>query len=862
MNTEPVDDARYHTLLEWAADAILMLDADGNYVEVNAQACTLLGYSRDELLRLNVRDIVPAGEQLRQPLRFAELTVGPALLTERPVRRKDGSVIPTENNSRRLPDGRIVSVMRDISARYGGAARPASAPPFQAVFEQCPDALLIVDDERRYLDVNAAACALYGLPRAAIIGRRLDDFMVGEGAADLAAAWQTLLSAGQVQGEFQIRQADGGLCDTEFSAVAHILPGQHLGLTHDITARKQAEAALRHSEERFAGIFHASPDALSLTRLADGRVMDVNAAWSRLFGLDHATILAQPLLQDTLYADPADAGRVRRLVREHGGVRDLELKIRLPSGEPGYCLASLQIVEFGGERYILTVTRDITERKRAVAAHILAEDRFAKAFRASPDALLISRVADGQVLDANQSCLGLTGYSREEFLGASILDLQLWADPAAREQMLTLFYGQGYVRDFEMDLRRKSGEIRQTIASIDWLEIEGEPYFLTILHDVTDRKAMEERARAAERLGALGRVAAGVAHEFNNVLAGIIGRLDLLALEVREPGAAIHLRLIQQAAADGAAMVARIQRFARLREPGAPESIALEELVADVLDLTRPRWKTGPEASGRPITLRTHVTPGLLAQGNPTQLREVLTNLILNAVDALPGGGEIIIEAAPQDGAVRLTVSDTGLGMDATTQARIFEPFYTTKLTGSGLGLALVKSIVESHGGTIDVVSQPGVGTVFSMRLPGAASAPVPAAPPGTTPAQRPARILAVDDNPALGEMLQAMLAAGGHKVVVATNGAEALGYLAQEPFDLVCTDLGMPDMSGWEVARRVHALAPGTPVVLITGWGAQIDPAELAAGAVDFLLPKPYRLADVQAVIAQALAQPPAKYD
>ena len=239
----------------------------------------------------------------------------------------------------------------------------------------------------------------------------------------------------------------------------------------------------------------------------------------------------------------------------------------------------------------------------------------------------------------------MMGYSREEVLGQPAEQFNIWSDPADRAQMERVWQEQGALRDYEVAIRHKSGEVRYISTSTETIEIEGEPCVLSIHQDITERKQMEERVRAAERLGALGRVAAGVAHEFNNILAGIMGRLDLLALEVREPGPTATLHIIQQAVEDGATVVQRVQAFSRLRTLDAPVPVAVSELVNDVVSMTQPRWQTLPEQQGRALTLRTQIEQGLVVQGNPTELREVLTNLIFNAIDALPQGGQIAIGA-------------------------------------------------------------------------------------------------------------------------------------------------------------------------------------------------------------------------
>ena len=388
----------------------------------------------------------------------------------------------------------------------------------------------------------------------------------------------------------------------------------------------------------------------------------------------------------------------------------------------------------------------------------------------------------------------------------------------------------------------------------------GEQCMLLMMRDVTEEKRLAAEARAAERAAALGRVAAGVAHEFNNMLAVIMGRLDLLALNTQDPDTLATLQPAQQAAADGAAMVRRIQSFARAHTGRDLGPVALAGLVQDVLAMTRPQWATPPDPTRPGIGVAVDVPPGLLVHGDATELREVLLNLVLNAVDALPAGGAIRIAAERRADQVVLTVRDTGIGMDGPTQARLFTPFFTTKPQGSGLGLAVVKEIVVGHGGQVRVSSAPGTGSTFEITLPANPG------PGGTDPAPAPepargghrvGRVLAIDDDPGLARMLQQMLALAGHEVVTASGGPEGLARLAAEPFDVICTDLGMPGMNGWEVAQRARALAPHVAIVLVTGWDVRVDAATLAHHAVDYVLQKPFRLAAVQEIVARALEGP-----
>ena len=277
------------------------------------------------------------------------------------------------------------------------------------------------------------------------------------------------------------------------------------------------------------------------------------------------------------------------------------------------------------------------------------------------------------------------------------------------------------------------------------------------------------------------------------------------------------------------------------------------ELLREVAKLTAPSWRDAAQAQGRPISLHVEVERDLAVNGWPESLREACTNLVLNAVDALPNGGAIRLVGRRKGARVVVEVIDTGVGMTPEVRARLFEPFFSTKgERGTGLGLPMVFGIVERHGGEIAVESAPGQGATFRLLLPAAtptaSAAPAPAAPGGA----RPLRVLAVDDEPALGRMAALMLAPDGHNVVVATSGEEALERLAAESFDLVISDVGMgAGMNGWELAEQVRTHYPGVRFALATGWGAQIDPEEARALGICAVLPKPYHLADMRRLVS-----------
>ncbi len=360
-----------------------------------------------------------------------------------------------------------------------------------------------------------------------------------------------------------------------------------------------------------------------------------------------------------------------------------------------------------------------------------------------------------------------------------------------------------------------------------------------------------------EKLKALGEMAAGVAHDFNNTLQAILARVQLLQDQTDDEAIVRWLKVVEQAALDGAETVRRIQEFARVRTDKAFSSLNLGEIVKDAVMVTQARWKDEAEARGVRIELETELTPTPLVQGNGSELREVLTNMILNAVDALPQGGRIRLSTwcGKDKNQALISVEDNGIGMPEEVKKRIFDPFFTTKgVKGSGLGMSVAFGIISRHKGQIDISSREGKGTTFTIRLPigEEVRANVAAETAGKT---RKASILLVDDVKALRDAFSRMLLRAGHEVRVAASGREAVKIFDKEKFDIVFTDLGMPEMSGWEVAKYVKEKNPKVPVILITGWGAQLDDEKAKESGVDRILAKPFTIDDILRAASEALA-------
>jgi signal transduction histidine kinase/ActR/RegA family two-component response regulator len=363
-------------------------------------------------------------------------------------------------------------------------------------------------------------------------------------------------------------------------------------------------------------------------------------------------------------------------------------------------------------------------------------------------------------------------------------------------------------------------------------------------------RATQVQLVQSAKLNALGEMAGGVAHDFNNILAAILGRTQLLLQSVNDPEIRRQLGVVEQAALDGAQTVRRVQEFTRVRQDERFETLDVNRVLYGVVELTRPAWEAGAKRKGVVVNVLLELKATRTIAGAASELREVFTNMVLNAVDAMPAGGDLSISSSDEDGAVRVQVRDTGVGMDADTRARVFDPFFTTKeVKGTGLGLSVAYGIVARHRGRIDVQSSPGNGTLFTLTFP-VGAVPVELGPLAEGPAPTAMRVLVADDEESVLSVLAEMLRGMGHHVAAALGGPAAVEVLRGEAFDVVFTDLGMPEVNGWDLASVVKSRRPECAVVLVSGWGFQLEEDAAASRGVDLVMGKPFSFGDVEGAL------------
>jgi PAS domain S-box-containing protein len=498
------------------------------------------------------------------------------------------------------------------------------------------------------------------------------------------------------------------------------------------------------------------------------------------------------------------------------------------------------------EKLNSTLEEQVNERTLALQE---SEAQYKTLVEHSPDSILI--VQGDRVRFVNRAFVETFGISEAEACSEEF-DLDRIFDPSSAS------LARGRIAAWEQDEPATSievlgkdheGRIRHLELRGSRIEYRGSPSAECLLVDMTEARRLRERLTEAEKLRALGELAGGVAHDFNNLLGAILGRVQLMRRREFEEGTDRELAIIEKAARDGRETVRRIQEFSRVRRDREFTTVDVGDVIRDSVEITRGRWSNDADRRNVSTRLSVEVDGNPTVLGNASELREVFTNLILNAIDAMPQGGELKLRCRRVNDRVVARVRDGGVGMTEEIRRHVFDPFFTTKgHSGMGLGMSVVYGIVTRHGGDIDVETALGEGTTFVVDLPAApADVEVRGGDGAALPdLVRPGRILVIDDEPEIAELLEEILAAEGHTVNTAVNGSDGVKLAALSEYDLVITDLGMPDLSGWEVARRIRGRSPELPVVLVTGWGATLDADDVREAGIAEVVHKPFEIDEI----------------
>jgi PAS domain S-box-containing protein len=627
-------------------------------------------------------------------------------------------------------------------------------------------------------------------------------------------------------------------------------------------ALRQAELfhIVARSREEWEQTFDAMADAVALV---DGNdcLRRANRAFWKLFDTDERA-LGRPLATFLHGPDMTGGDACAVCATRRSGGEGIFTLSRCNSTFGRGFETTLSRVEKPGAGLVgmVQVIRDLTELRAAEASAARRQAILDSVLSSTADSTALLDL-DGDIVWVNAAAERLAGVPAEQLREAGSFAFLV---PAERPEFAELFerVREGEAVRFESHVALPNGKsILMDCAWSPVIENGVVTGVVTTARDITEQRAAIDRASEGEKLRALGQLASGVAHDFNNLLAAILGNTQLLGRVIgdRDPAIERKLAAIERAARDGAETVRRIQNFTRVQAEVQKEHLRVRELFEQAVELSRPRWKDQAQARGIPIHMVVGSVDGALAVvGSGAELREVLTNLIINAVDAMPMGGRITLDAERQGSRALLRVHDTGHGIDEATRRRIFEPFFTTRgPQNSGLGLAVSYGIVRRHGGDIEVESQIEAGTVFTLRLPIASSAISPGVGissegvSGVKPLDQ--RILVVDDDDAVREVVADALVEAGAEVIAVSSGQAALAAFEGQRFDLVVTDLGMPGVNGWDLAQAIARIQPDIRIFLLTGWGEDVLPDVSdagALGAVERILAKPIDINDLVSAV------------
>jgi PAS domain S-box-containing protein len=520
--------------------------------------------------------------------------------------------------------------------------------------------------------------------------------------------------------------------------------------------------------------------------------------------------------------------------------------------------------------------KEITERKAAQETLKESEEKFRLAFRTSPDPIVLNRLSDGMYLDVSDSFTKTMGYTLDEAIGKTTFELDIWHDLDDRERLAAGLRSAGFVENMEAKFRAKDGRILTGFISACLLSINKEKVSLTISRDITDlKKAEEEKEKLetqlfhAQKLESVGRLAGGVAHDFNNMLSVINGRSEM-ALEsgILSDGLRHNVEEILRAGRRSADLVRQLLAFAR-KQTAAPEILDLNGTISGMLMMLR-------RLIGEDISLFWSPGPDLWkVKIDPSQVDQILANIAVNARDAISGAGSITIstddvviedsvraanpEFVPGD-YVLLTVSDTGTGMSREVSEKIFEPFFTTKEVGrgTGLGLSMIYGIVKQNDGFIYVESEPGKGSTFKIYLPRckAETAQLPPEEPASGRPTGTETVVLVEDDEAMLNISRTMLERLGYTVLAAPTPAEALRLVEKHPErpDLLMTDVVMPEMNGRELTGKIRTIRPGLKCLYMSGYTTDVISRQgILDEGVNFIQ-KPFAIDDLALKIRQVL--------
>ena len=638
-----------------------------------------------------------------------------------------------------------------------------------------------------------------------------------------------------------------------------------VGVHTDITERKRAEEKLRETSAYMENLIeHANVPMVVWT--PDFRITRFNRAFERLTGMKTKDVIGKKL--EIMFPEGTREKSMSYVRTAVSGARweAVEIPIVNMQGEIKTVLWNISTIYAEDRKTpsaIIAQGQDITERKQAEAA--LKESEEMSRSMLDNAAMGIYLLQNKKFLYVNPTFEKIMGYTSAELVGQEAINYVHPGDRGiVRIRAVENLKGVSTL-PYEFRALRKDGQQIWVMERVTSIKYKGKRAVIASFMETTEHRKAEvdlelaydelktahDRMVQSEKLRAMGEMASGIAHDFNNMLAVILGRTQLVIDDVKDDKVKKGIQIIEQAALDAAKTVKRLQDFARIRVEHPFEALDVNEVAEGVLKMVESRRVELEQTKGIAIKVEQELGKVGQVSGDAAELREALLNIFFNAMDAMPTGGKLTVKSLQDEDWVQISIKDTGVGIPDKVKSRIFEPFFTTKASkGSGLGLSVTYGIISRHGGMIKFDSAVGKGTTFYIRLPLAPEAVKQEAKKRKAVVAKPANILTVDDEPEVLKALGLTLEYFGHWVKGFIRGDEAIKAFKDGNYDLVITDLGMPEMSGWDLARAIKKIKPDMPVLLITGWVVDLD--EEQKKLVNGVIAKPFSRDSISSAISQ----------
>ena len=768
------------------------------------------------------------------------------------------------------------------SLKLSEEALRQSEERFRKAFEEGPVGIVLGSPDFRILKANRALCQMLGYAEHELAGLRFVDITHPEDAEPTLQLGRKLFSGEVSTYQLEKRYITKGQRVIWANLTASLIRAPDgkalyaLGVIEDISARRDAERILENSERRFRALIEKSSDCISLIDPTGTILYDAEPATLRNLGYASGDLVGRNAFE---FVHPEDVEITRKLfsdlLQKPGRAITTQYRLRHKDGSWHWMEGTgTNLLNEPGVQAIVINARDVTERKLSEEKLRRSEERFSKAFLASPAAITIATLKEGRFIDANDSFLQLMGYSRDEVIGRTALDLGMWVSADDRTYFAGRLRDGGSLRNHECSFRTKSGEIREGLGAAELIDLKGEPCILTLILDITDRKRVEiELAKARDEALESARIKseflANISHEVRTPLNGIIGMTVLLHDTAMNPDQRHFLQTIQASADSLLTIINDILDFSKI-EAGKLQFETLDFDLRGTVENTVELLAGRAHAKQVELIAAVYDDVPVLLRGDPGRLRQVITNLLVNGIK-FTEKGEVALRVTRESETnthvtVCFTVTDTGIGIAPDALPYLFQAFSqadgstTRKYGGTGLGLAISKQLVELMGGQIGVESTLGKGSTFwftaafEKRQQSAQPSPAKHIPPGL-------RVLVVDDNETNRSILLRQTEALGMRPVGAANGTQALEALRREAatddsFTLAILDMQMPEMDGLTLARAIKAdpAISKTRLLLMTSLGPRSDTAMLRAAGVGAFLVKPVKQAQLADCLVAAL--------